>query len=486
MEAATQAIALPWWIQGVALAAFAAQVVALVLALKAWRKRPWAQPISRTRPAPGLRVPLVLVSVQLALFVAALAFAEPGRRALIAWGLGPPDPTLSYFELNPWNRYFVASHAALWVLPCALVATFALAFAISARWKTLATRSSRQPPRSIDVAVVCFSFFALALVPFVLGILTFDQRLEGTFEMSAGRAPGEKESLVVHGLGTATSALVAGARVGALGLAGAVLISVLFMRRWQRQGVLAPVQPGAWRRTLLGCVPMLLLAGCLFQLATPLRMENDTPWPSLAHDRTTRVWPALPVDSSDSDPRIALLRFARPGHYELEPLPYPLSEATAELERSSPTLTVSRESILVNGSATNESDLSEHLRDAMTSSHLIHPEDEQDHPLILNVTPDVPGRVLAARLNVAYETGFRRVALASGRIETILRPTLGWLSRVHLTSVPAKLERGVGNEDSESIARLRCRDFNRFSALLAAAVRYRRVGKEIHLDLASE
>jgi hypothetical protein len=342
-------------------------------------------------------------------------------------------------------------------------------------------------PRSNDVALVCFSFFVLVLVPFVVGILVFDRRLERTFEISAGRAPGERASFIFHGLETATSALVTGAKAGALGLAGAVFIAILLIRRWQRQGVLAPLQRGSWRVTLLGYVPMLLLAGCLFQLATPLRKENDTPWPSLGHDHTTRVWPALRLGSSESDPRIALLRFARPGHYELESLPYPLSDATAELERSSPTLTVSRDSIHVNGSAATEADLSDHLRDALAASRLIYAEDERHRPLILNIAPDVPGQLLAARLRVAHEAGFRQVALASGRIETTERPALGLVSRVHFTNVPAELEHnGSNNEGGDKVASLRCRDFDRFSDLLAAAVRYRRVGKEIHLDLASQ
>ena len=55
--------------------------------------------------------------------------------------------------------------------------------------------------------------------------------------------------------------------------------------------------------------------------------------------------------------------------------------------------------------------------------------------------PETAGPVVADWLSVAFEVGFHEVALVSGRLETIRRPTLGLLGRVHFSATNTRLHR---------------------------------------------
>ncbi len=140
----------------------------------------------------------------------------------------------------------------------------------------------------------------------------------------------------------------------------------------------------------------------------------------------------------------------------------------------------------VNGSPTSEAELSMRLRDAIAADRLLHPKRKQDH-LILEVMPNVSGQVLDARLDVAYDAGFRFVQLTSGGIETIRRPFLGMLSRVRIMGTSIGLARAASRESSQGTTTpLRCIDFDRFSDLLLAAVLRERAGENVILNLGSE
>jgi hypothetical protein len=70
--------------------------------------------------------------------------------------------------------------------------------------------------------------------------------------------------------------------------------------------------------------------------------------------------------------------------------------------------------------------------------------------------------------------------MASGRIETLQRPTLGMVSHVLFmtTSTTLRLLADKGDSDKK-VAWLSCRDFQHYQDLLAAAVRERSLGKEV-------
>jgi hypothetical protein len=424
---------------------------------------------------------------------------EPGRKGLIAWGVLRPDPAFYHLTLYPWDRYNVVSYVMIWVLPSALLATLALSFTLSARWKTVSARTpskatrpgelvgERQPPSTLEVSAVASSFFLCALLPFLAGIWLFTRGLQIAFERSAEIDPWEKMSFMLAGVARAERALRMGATAGVCGLAISIAIAAWFMRSWRKQGMTWTRARGHSRRVLSGCGFLLLLAGVVAWQATPLRKENHAAWPSLTAGGTLRVWPALPAESISRNPLASTLQFYNEFSGKMEPLAFPLLQGTEDGARTTTTLGLGINEVRVNGIRQDATEVREELQAAINNHALLHPEDDRHDRLSLVSTPDVAGTVVGDWLDVAYAVGFREVGLASGRLETIRRPALGLVSRVHFMTTPTRLHRSIGKVSADgNTVRLSCRDFPRYQELLAVAIQQRQQGKEVILVLPPE
>jgi hypothetical protein len=487
-------LSFPWWIYVAGIVSLAAQVGALTWALREWRAKPWLS--IQPTPSPRLWPILVLLTIGLGSpAAAALAFIEPGRKALVALGLGPPDPGMAYFHMEPyypWDRYTLLSHVLPWAVFSALLTVLALTFALSAHWKVLTARarictgqsggdsSPFFPPSTFEVGTIICPFFACAILPLLAGVWTFERRIQKTFEMSTGMPPGEKEAFVLGGYLPATHALNVGAMSGIVGLVLAVAVAALFLKRWQKQGMAWPQGDGDLRKILPSCSLLVVLAGGVMWSATPFRVENRTPWLRIATGHSMRVWPVVPAESIERNPRASTLRFHNQLTGKLEPIRFSLLEGTDEGITPAPMLALEEDGLRVNGFRQEVTELRDELQTAVNNHYLFHPEDQRRDRLILVAEPDISGVVVAERLRIAYEVGIREVALASGRLETAARPTFGLLSRVHIMTTPTRLQSPEKKENrGESTVWLNCRDFRHFREILASAIMERRSGKEV-------
>jgi hypothetical protein len=486
-------LSFPWWIYAVALVCFVAQLVALARAFLEWRRRPWlagTQTSSLT-----LRPTIGLLALSLGVPAAGLAFIEPGRKALVASGVLPPDPVNFNLEPSAWDRYRLLAYFPGWAAATAILTGLAFTFTLATRWKTLTARTrvdAAQPgdgscglftPSTFEVGVVVFSFFACAVVPFLLSLWEFDQHNQNTFALATSTPPGEQERIILGGFPKAAHVLNVGVFVGAFGLLLAIAIALFFLRRWQKQGMAWPQPDRSVRRALPGCALLLASAGVLAALATPFRLENRMPWPALAQGGTTRVWPALDADTVARNPLNSPFQIYNHHSGENEALPFPVLVGTEDASHLTPSLHLAPGNMHVNWIHMGEADVREELIYAMRSHPLLHPEDDRQDRLVLLSTPEMPGSAVAHWLEVAYDVGYQEVLLASGRLETIRRPSFGALSRVHLMTTPAWLSSSVDNIGAGRIVRLPCGNFDHFQDLLTATIKETRAGKKVVLAL---
>jgi hypothetical protein len=487
-------ISFPWWVHGAAILGLIAQINGLVGALREWKPRPWLFPSQRH--VPKLWPTIILLCLGLAMPVAALAFVEPGRQAFLARYLLPPDPERFHLIPAPGDRYWVLPYMVLWAFPSALFGGLALTFILSARWKVLTDRGDvvakpGEPPfhapSTLEVGLVVFSFIICALLPFLTAGWLFFQRTEKSFELSAGLPPWEKGTFILSSLPAATQVLNRGALLAGLGFALAMVMAIMFMRRWQKQGMTWPRIDGQKYKGVPSCSILWILAGAVVWSATPFRSENRSPWPELASLGTARVWPPLSAESVEQNPIASTLRIARYYDSKLEPPGVPLLQGTRDGTRTAASIHFFPDDFIVLGSRVKLSDLREELRVSRNNYPLLHPGEDHHDTIIVFSAPDISGRVLADGLLAVYETGYREVDLASYRLETIRRPMLGLMSRVHLTTTPARLR--LPSPDQKPSANetwISCLEISRFEELLADSIRETRLGKNVVLVLSAE
>ena len=355
------------------------------------------------------RWPAVLsVVVALILPTLVVVLVSGGRRMLIELALGLRRLP---WELMPMriesNQQWVLLMGSSLSIPSNLLAAFTVGFGVSQRAK-------------YDHRALLSSLAPAAMLPFFTGVWCYLYRLRTIhYPGLTGSDARPRATILANALVAAKHGLDTGALVSGLAL---VAVSAMLVARIIRSKTDCPPVRTSPMRSILASMAMLAVAAMLWWLAEPLAAENRVPFPG--HDRryTARAVPMIPAGLSQttlydlSETRVAL--------------PFPLVSLEQDgLVVWSPIITISDNSVMINGFVVNQEELSEELVRARGNDRLLHGAESVRAPLVM-AKPDLPARRLADVLGVVYQCSPPEVRLVTGLPETIQRPALGAISRI--------------------------------------------------------
>jgi hypothetical protein len=244
------------------------------------------------------------------------------------------------------------------------------------------------------------------------------------------------------------------------GIIGATLVGagllVAWRRRWQRP-------PSAQTTAMVATVCVLGAVG-LFIAAGPFRAENRMPWPAeCCTDRVLEVNVSHPYAPEEWQGRRPVVTPTGRDWQVVDEPNLPKLRGPYDLERA-PLLWIGDQQISFNGFVTDLELLEGDLRNYRSHMKFYKmPDPDWWSMLIVLAVAETPMPRLTACLQVALRTHARRVIFAFTNRETIHRPVLGTLSRVHESGVRVTLTREASPDVSGFL--VRAKDFATYDAL---------------------
>jgi hypothetical protein len=308
---------------------------------------------------------------------------------------------------------------------------------------------------------------ALGLTSVAVGALLWTTHLVKEFAALAGVAPEDKGARLIGALDIASPALRRFAQVSRWTVpALTVLALALVLARLRRSAPRddpPPAVPGR-RAAVVTSALALLLAATLLIAISPLRRENQLPWPPgrLVGEILMTVVPPTP-DLEGPDP----------------------------LERA-PVVQVFTDQLAIDGWSRPLDEIGGILQTLRMNFQLLHPGERFAGQLVLVADRALSMQRLTSVLWVAHRGGYDAPMFAFTREETIVRPMMGPLRRVLSSSARISLSDAFdraaagGAEPSSNSAVLSPADFPRYDAFARRLVQLRRAGTDVALDLGKD
>ena len=311
--------------------------------------------------------------------------------------------------------------------------------------------SSVRGPGSDNLTVLPALLFVGVLIPVILG--AWHDALEMIQGLSSlARVPvAEKVQHLVDAVERSHATFVEHAWLRWPGAVAATLVGGVLLVVWGRTW---PWRP-SWRRTLLISQSCVVGAVCLFIAAGPFRAENRMPWPPPAPGNEK-----LLVDEPKS----------------------PMLEGPDEIERA-PILWLNDRQHLLDGYRTNSEDLEDQLRTRKQTYRILNPAGEWAGRLLVLSVADLPIPTLIAYLTAAARADHRQPLFIFTKRETLVRPILGKLSRVHATGVAVTLVNSDAVADTDQDSVVNPRTFSSYGALVRHLVELRSAGQTVALQI---
>ena len=230
-------------------------------------------------------------------------------------------------------------------------------------------------------------------------------------------------------------------------LAAAVLLVV-----WRRRSTSVP---SGWT-TVFVCQSCVLGAIALFVAAAPYQAKNGMQWPA-------------PSTGSDKllidDPQAPKLQ-------------------GPDLVERAPILWFAERQVSLDGYRTDPDGIEDTLRVSARNFRWLNPGAEWRGRLLVLAAAQTPTQTLTAYLRAAQRAGFSHPIFIFTKRETLNRPILGTVSRVHVTGAGATLVTdGDGNDEDESAVRVHGSAFPTYDGLAHRLVELRLADSEVALEI---
>lgn len=309
--------------------------------------------------------------------------------------------------------------------------------------------SSLRGPGSDNLTVLPLLLFVGVLLPVILGAWHYAQSMIQGLSSMARVPVEEKVDHLVEAMERSHAIFVEHAWLRWPGAVAAALIGGVLLLVWGRRWRWQP----SWRRTLLISPACVVGAVCLFIAAAPFRAENHMPWPPPASGKEK-----LLIDEPKS----------------------PLLEGPDELERA-PLLWFNEQHYTLDGRQADPEDIESQFRQFKQTYGILNPNGAWDGRFLVLSVADLRIDTLMSYLSAAARADSRHPLFIFTRRETLVRPLLGPLSRVHVTGAAATLVRRDSKTDEDVV--LDPQAFSSYGALATRLVELRRAGKTVALRI---
>jgi hypothetical protein len=464
----------------VVLAVLGAEIVALLLAHRRWkRQKIWQRAAvasdwgalgavlpSRTLEILAAAAPLAIVAVTVlsvqearATFLHAVTEADQGQKARdLSRALSEEITAI------PLGVLMTGLATALAIAASGLAASARLRIGGLLRAAALAPVNERQAaawaryPGSDPTVVIgsAAAFVALGLGPLARGIFNATRIEVKGFTALAAVAVEDKVAYLDRFLTEAAAALDRAFAESCVSTVIAMAVAIALswwhsLERRRRELSAAEVERPASSHVWLAVMAPIAVAAVLLLEAAPMKRENDTPWPALTDD------------------------------YQLGGVrtKTPLLVAPDRVERA-PVVALSTARLALNGYPVDEGALQAGLEQLHELYSTLHPGERFDGSIVVVCEPDVATRRLDAMLAAVARAGYREAQLTFLKTEVTDRPMFGARTR-HRTTAARTALIGAENEAPAGATVMRLEESPTYEALAERIVSARRNGEHVAL-----
>jgi hypothetical protein len=397
-------------------------------------------------------------------FLGALAADSPSEKAeRISRGLG------GMFNAVPWSINCFVPAALLAIVSstmylgvrrrqqCLVTAADTTAVSPDSRADVGAVLQACRGPGTDNLTLLPALLFFLGLFPVLSGAWAHCLATIKGLALPPHMPPEDRIAYIVEALDRSRALFAARAWLAWPGVILATGIGAVLLLVWhRRQAATKHSSPSRWT-SLFASLACILAAAALFVAAAPYRAENNMPWPPPeAGDR-------LLIDDPQS-PSLVGPDVVEPG----------------------PLLWLAEKDVTLDGRHVDLDGLEDLLRVSAHTYRLLHPGQGLSGILIVLADARTPIATLAAYLQAARGARYVHPVFLFTKRESLDRPILGRLSRVHSTGAKATLVGQADVEDTdkdEDAVLLRSSGFASYGDLANRLVELRRAGKDVNLGI---